>query len=240
VKQKKETAAKSGPGCWIVVITGAIIATYLLLTNGDPKLFEAYNLINTGLCLWLPLMVLLIFLRVEPSEYGLTVGDAKKGLTWAFLLWLAMLTPLIVVSFRPEFREQYLTYRLAQILQGFGPVYDGLRVNPRALIYYELSMGFYMFCWEFFFRGYLLFGLRQIVRNDLAAVVLQTIPFVLLHWSPEPGASKPLLEILGAVPAGLILGYLALKTRSCVYGFIAHWGVSVTLDLLLLRHVWGA
>ena len=234
----KESTTNSPAAGWVVAITGAIIVGYLFSTNGDPKPFEVYNFINTGLCLWMPLMILMLVLRLEPSEFGLTIGDSKTGFRWSFVLWLLMLIPVIVASFRPEFRTEYLTEKLSQFLQGVGPVYNGLFVNKKSLLYYELSMGFYMFCWEFFFRGYLLFGLKRLLKNDHWAVILQTIPFALLHWSWQAGASKPGLEILGSIPAGIALGYFAPKTRSCVYGFLTHWAVSATLDVLLLLHVY--
>jgi membrane protease YdiL (CAAX protease family) len=82
----------------------------------------------------------------------------------------------------------------------------------------------------------LLFGLRKIA-NDITAIVVQTIPFVLLHWSWQQSASKPTPEVFGSIVAGLALGYFAVKTRSCVYGFLTHWAVSATLDIVLLLHV---
>ena len=103
-------------------------------------------------------------------------------------------------------------------------------------------MGFYMFCWEFFFRGFLLFGLQKSRSGSWGAVILQALPFTLLHWSPDPPPPSHWPKSLSALPGGLILGVLALRTRSFVYGFLAHWAISLTLDLFLLapfifRHV---
>ena len=103
-------------------------------------------------------------------------------------------------------------------------------------------MGFYMFCWEFFFRGFLLFGLQKSRLGSWGAVIVQALLFALLHWSSDPNASKPLAEVASALPGGIILGILALRTRSFVYGFLAHWAISLTLDVIFLapfifRHV---
>jgi len=235
---KKESTSSNPATGWIVAITGAIIVAYLFSTNADPKSFEAYKFINTGLCLWMPLMIILLVLRTEPTEFGLTIGDTKIGFRWSFALWLLMLIPVIVASRLPEFKATYLYGYLSQFLEGVGPVYNGIAVNFKSLAYYELSMGFYMFCWEFFFRGYLLFGLRKLVNNDIWAIVLQTIPFALLHWSWQASASKPGPEVVGSFIAGIALGFFAFKTRSCVYGFLTHWAVSATLDILLILHVY--
>lgn len=226
----------------IVFLVGGLIAAYLFLTNPDPKTFEAYNWVNGGLCFWLPLLTILFVLRQEPAQFGLARGDRRLGLKWAFLLWLAMLLVLIVVSRRPEFQRFYLAGRLSWNLSGVGPVYDAGRVNLKALLYYELGMGFYFFCWEFFFRGFLLFGLQKTRLGTGGAVVVQSLVFMLLHWSVQAGASKPSSEVWGSLAAGLVLGVLAVRTRSILYGYISHWAVSASLDLILLapfmfRHV---
>lgn len=238
VRKKRESAKADPVAGWVVILTSVMICGYLFMTNGDPKDFETYSFINTGLCLWMPLVVLLVILRAEPAEYGLSPGNARLGLPLCLIFWVLMIVPLIIVSYRPEFRSQYLNYRLMQNLVGVGPVYNGLHVSAKSLVYYEMGMGFYMFCWEFFFRGYLLFGLRKLIQNDVWAIVLQTIPFVLLHWSMSPGAGKPAPEIASAIPGGIVLGILAIRTKSCVYGFLTHWLVSATFDLLLLLHIY--
>jgi len=219
----------------VVGVVGAVIAAYLFITNGDNKAWEPYWFINTGLCLWVPLMVILLVLRQEPAQFGFGRGDSRLGFKWVLGLWLAMLLPAWLASTWHPFRTHYLT-GLSGPLFGVGPVYDSLlhRVSWKALVYYELAFGFYMFCWEFFFRGFLLFGLQKTRLGSVGAIIVQTIPFVLLHWSLNPGASKPLSEIIGSAIAAPILGWLAIRTRSFLYGFLAHWAVSMTFDLLVL------
>ncbi len=223
----------------VTFLVGALIAAYLFLTNPDPKPFEAYNFINTGLCLWVPLMVILFGLKQEPGQFGLARGDRKLGLKWALIAWAVMLLPVVYFAHRADVQSYYLNGRLRYWdLTGFGntTVFDSLRVNLKALLYYELAMGFYMFCWEFFFRGFLLFGLQKSPLGTWGAVIVQALLFMLLHWAwkDHNHASKPSLEVLSALPGGLILGVLAIRTRSCIYGFLAHWAISMTLDLFLL------
>jgi membrane protease YdiL (CAAX protease family) len=247
-RSSKSSGESTGGGAGATVtglvtfLVGAAIVTYLFLTNGDYKPKETYWFINTGLCLWAPLMAIMFFLRHEPGEYGLQRGDAREGFRWALLFWIAMVFVGAGASSRPEFRHYYLNNMLTAPLWGFGPVFNGLSVRPQALLYYELAMGFYMFCWEFFFRGFLLFGFAKTKLGAVGAIILQTIPFVLLHWSWNVHASKPSLEVIGSAIAAPILGILALRTRSIVWGFLAHWAVSMTFDLFILapfifRHV---
>jgi len=224
----------------VTFILGVAISAYLFFTNPDPKPFEAYKFINTGLCLWLPLLVILLFLRQEPGQFGMTRGDRRLGLKWTLISWVVMTLILAVVvsipSLHSQFQHQYLDNLLSGYLSGIGPVYQAFNhhVNLKALLYYEMAMGFYMFCWEFFFRGFLLFGLQKSWLRSWGAVIVQALLFTLLHWSIDPHASKPLAEVASALPGGIILGILALRTRSFLYGFLAHWAISLTLDVILL------
>ena len=224
----------------VTFLVGGLIAAYLFWTNPDPKSPESYWFINTGLCLWLPLLTILLFLRQEPSQFGMTRGDRRLGLKWTLIAWVGMVLVLAVVvsipSLHSQFQNQYLYGRLSRPLEGVGAPFTPFtrHVNPKALLFYELAMGFYMFCWEFFFRGFLLFGLQKSALRTWGAVIVQAGLFALLHWSLDPHASKPLAEVASAFPGGLILGILALHTRSFLYGFLAHWAISLTLDLILL------
>ena len=247
-KHGEKTGGRGGDGVTgaVTFAVGLLLAAYLFWTNPDPKSPEAYWYINTALCLWVPLVTILLLLKQEPSHFGLTRGDRRLGLRWTLIAWVGMALVLAVVvslpSLRSQFQGQYLYGRLSQPLAGVGPVFFMQHVNLKALLYYELAMGFYMFCWEFFFRGFLLFGLQKSFLGTWGAVIVQAILFALLHWSYVHTASKPPVEVLSALPGGIILGILALRTRSFLYGFLAHWAISLTLDLILLmpfifRHI---
>ncbi len=81
--------------------------------------------------------------------------------------------------------------------------------------------------WEFFFRGFLLFGLRRSVGNGMA-VCIQTIPSCLWHIGLPTG------EILGAAVGGILLGILALRTRSILWPFLLHLLIGAGLDLMIV------
>ena len=218
----------------VTFLAGSAIVAFLFWTNPLWPMFEPYNFVNTGLCLWLPLMTILLVLKQDPAHFGMARGDRKLGMKLALIGWALMLLPLAVASHRPEFQRQYLMGRLSQPLALVGPVFGGGQVHLPALLYYELSFGFYMFCWEFFFRGFLLFGLQKTWLGTWGAVIAQALPFMLLHWSWQATASKPPVEVLSALPGGIILGMIAVRTRSFLYGYLIHWGISLSLDLLLL------
>ncbi|MEA1959377.1 MAG: CPBP family intramembrane glutamic endopeptidase [Chloroflexota bacterium] len=73
--------------------------------------------------------------------------------------------------------------------------------------------------WEFFYRGYLLFGLRE--RFKEGAILLQTIPFVLMHLG------KPELETISTIFTGIIFGYVAYRGKSFWPAFIIHLFINI-------------
>ena len=80
------------------------------------------------------------------------------------------------------------------------------------------------FALEFFFRGFMIHTLKYVV--GAAAVPIMVIPYCMIHFP------KPLPECLGAIPAGLVLGMLSLKTGRIWGGVLIHVAVAVTMDVL--------
>ncbi|MGF1464546.1 MAG: type II CAAX prenyl endopeptidase Rce1 family protein [Sandaracinaceae bacterium] len=144
-----------------------------------------------------------------PLQLGLGVRGAGRELGVVLLLWLAMLPVLALVHDTPAFHRTY-------------PRLPEAATDVRLFLLYE---GLYLVkwvAWEFFFRGFLLFGFA---RDFLyRAVLLSTVPFVLMHFG------KPELETLGALVAGLILCFIALRSRSIWPGVLLHWLVATSLD----------
>ena len=79
---------------------------------------------------------------------------------------------------------------------------------------------------EFFFRGFMLFRLERYAGYH--AVALMVIPYALIHLH------KPFPEAVGAIVAGIVLGFLALRTRSIWPGVIVHCGVALSMDVFAM------
>ncbi|RJP67402.1 MAG: CPBP family intramembrane metalloprotease [Candidatus Abyssobacteria bacterium SURF_17] len=150
----------------------------------------------------------------RPSEWGLTLGRRKLfGLVAALLLCALSLPLLHYVSGLPHISAGHPLCRLA--------------ANHRAaFIIYEGFLVLAIVGREFVFRGFLLFGLKKHVGE--AAVYLQLVPYVVLHFG------KPPVEVLGAIPAGVILGHLASFTGSVWYGILLHSLWAVALDAFIV------
>lgn len=82
----------------------------------------------------------------------------------------------------------------------------------------------YYFGWEFHFRGFYQRGLEP--HLGLAcAVLVQTLASSLAHFD------KPPAELLASVAGGLLLGVLAVRTRSILSGLLLHAGLGIAIDL---------
>jgi membrane protease YdiL (CAAX protease family) len=64
-------------------------------------------------------------------------------------------------------------------------------------------------------------------------VFVAVAPYCMIHFT------KPLLEVLAAIPAGIVLGLLAMRARSIWGGAALHVGVAWTMDALALAKTSG-
>jgi membrane protease YdiL (CAAX protease family) len=150
----------------------------------------------------------------RPSAWGLALGQQKLAGSIVSLALFAALLPVLAYASRLPF------------ISAVHPL-SGLAAKHRnALIIYEACLLLYMAGWEFFFRGFLLFGLKKRVGD--AAIYLQVVPYAAMYL----GGSQ--VEALGAIPAGIALGLLAARTGSVWYGIILHWLCALALDVLVV------
>jgi membrane protease YdiL (CAAX protease family) len=180
----------------IVAIT--IASTLLLMVDYYYPLTPVPVIDSLGLYLLIPLAMIVFGFRRPVREYGFTFGDWKAGLviTGAAVLIMAPILWLIGRS-DPAMRDYYS--------------WQATRILP-LLTFLEL-IG-----WEFFFRGFLLFGYEK--KFGVHALWLQAVPFALAH------ITKPAVETLSTIFGGFAFGWVAWRTRSFVYPFLIHWFVA--------------
>ncbi|MBU1101343.1 MAG: CPBP family intramembrane metalloprotease [Bacteroidetes bacterium] len=159
----------------------------------------------------LPLFIIKFLIKDKISDYGLKLGDYRLGFALTFVFIFFMLPFLWIVSASPQFAAKY-------------PHLFQAKVNWLVFIVYEIGMFLYMFSWEFIWRGFMLFGLEK--KFGYYAILIQMIPFVILH------NGKPPLETFSAILGGIVLGILALRTRSFIYGVFVHFGIMVSIDFI--------
>jgi membrane protease YdiL (CAAX protease family) len=159
-------------------------------------------------------MIVLACLGERIGDYHLSLRGFFKHLWIYVALFGAVLPAVLLASTTHEFRQTYPFYRLANR-------------SYLDLVLWELLYAAQFLSLEFFFRGFILHGLRRALGAN--AIFVMIVPYCMIHYG------KPLPETLGAIGAGLILGTLAMRTRSIWGGVLIHVGVATTMDVLALR-----
>jgi membrane protease YdiL (CAAX protease family) len=218
----------------IVALVGAAVVYALFRFNYGPYGgdYGMYLIVNMIGLLFIPMMTVFLIFRADPASFGFAPSASRKIWVWAGVLFAGLFVLMVFAARGARYQEYYPIFRRFTDL---APVFaDYPRANPFAaapwvMLYAELSYGLYLFCWEFFYRGYLLFGLQKSL-GSVAAVLLQAVAFGLMHYG------KP--EMIPSFGAGIILGILALNAKSFVPGFVLHWAAAIGFDVLVVaaRH----
>jgi membrane protease YdiL (CAAX protease family) len=167
-------------------------------------------------------LIPLIFIArsgIKWGEVGLSFGNLRAGLRYAFILLVLAMPFMIYGASLPEFKAYY-------------PIWWQARTSLGAFILLEIAVFLMMFNTEFLFRGLLLFSLerRAIELNGgrWLAITLHAIVYMAVH------IGKPGLEVPYSFFVGLVFGWLALRTRSIFPSLAAHWTSSVIFDALVI------
>ena len=156
-------------------------------------------------------LIIKFIFKENLTDYGINIKNSGLGFT-AVILSLIIMVPVIwFISAYPSFTEQY-------------PIFQGARNNWQYFIIFQIFLLLFLFAWEFFWRGYMIFGLKG--EFGYYAVLIQMIPFVILH------NGKPFAETSGAIFGALALGILAYRTGSFIYGFLIHYGVMFSIEFI--------
>jgi uncharacterized protein len=163
----------------------------------------------------IPLLVIRFALHDSVRHFGVRVrGILPHGRVYAILLMI--LAPFVVAaSFGPSFQSKYPYYRLAvdEPLWPFFWAWEALYAIQFAAL-------------EFFFRGFIVHGLR--LPLGYASIFVMMVPYSMIRFG------KPLPEAVGSIIAGFVLGTLSLKSGSIWWGASVHVAVAGSMDLLSL------
>jgi hypothetical protein len=135
-----------------------------------------------------------------------------------YFLLLLLLVPLIALaSTQHDFLRVYPKFRNILFINGFAhPAW------PWKLLY-ELSYGLDFLSIELFFRGLLVIGLARYAGTDVV------LPMAAFYCTIHFG--KPLGECISSFFGGLVLGVLALRTRSILGGLMVHLGLAWMMEI---------
>jgi membrane protease YdiL (CAAX protease family) len=150
-------------------------------------------------------------------NFGLKNRAWQKHFKMAGAIFLVMLPFLWWQSRVPEVRDFYRAFYPA------APTGS----TPALLALLTTSV-LYMLFWEWFFRGFLLFGMAQ-GFGFFVAIALQAALFGMAHWG------KPPLELYSSFAGGLVLGVLCWREKSFAPAFYAHALIHVAWILFIFN-----
>ena len=164
----------------------------------------------------LPLLNVKFIFKEPLAEYGFQLGDWKLGLKQIIIFY-----PLIsILLLYPSSHTAEMINFYPLDSEAGNSIFSFLRFQfLRVFLFYTV--------WEFFFRGFMLFGLRRYV-GDWVAICIQTIPSCLWHIGMPAG------EIFASIFGGILFGAMALKTKSIFYPFVLHCLIGITLDFFIV------
>ncbi|HSV31149.1 MAG TPA: CPBP family glutamic-type intramembrane protease [Atribacteraceae bacterium] len=202
-----------------VIITG-IMAVVLYDISFQERWFGFFSgermVFNNSLitALWflvVPMAINAATCRIPWKDLGGGFGMIRQWGPWFLVLLGLGAGWAFIVSRSPGYRDYYPMYRpAAQSVQEFF-VFQGF-------------VAVTMYVWEFFCRGFLLFGLAK--KMGRYAILVQLIIFTLLH------RGKP--EYLISIVGGLGMGIFAFEAKTFFPVFLLHLSVSVLLDIFCI------
>ena len=163
----------------------------------------------------IPAAVILALPGERLRDYFLSFKGFRTHV-WIYLLLFALILPFVVGASR--FAEFQLIY----------PFYKWANRSALDFWMWEALYIIQFISLEFFFRGFMLKALRP--RFGSGAIFVMVVPYCMIHFG------KAMPETLGAIVAGVVLGTLAMRTRSIWGGVLIHVAVAVTMDLLAVAH----
>jgi membrane protease YdiL (CAAX protease family) len=149
----------------------------------------------------LPILTIVLILRKNPLDFGFRPGNVK---VWSFYVVATIIVALPILFAASRIPELASFYSMPQFNVGS----------------YALETTVYLFAWEFIFRGFLLFGLKDKLKES--SILIQMVPFVLLHFG------KPEIETISTILTGLYFGWVAYRGNSFWPAFIIHTFVNIT------------
>jgi membrane protease YdiL (CAAX protease family) len=177
-------------------VSATILSTLLLLVDAYHRLTAVKVYDRLILYVLVPLLVIVLIFRESPREYGLSLGDWRRGVLLVAAS-IAVMAPILWFVARGTSMREYYESQLAGL---------------------PLKTFLDLLGWEFFFRGFILFTYAR--RFGPEGLWLQAVPFALAHLG------KPEVEVISTIFGGFAFGWIAYQTRSFFYAFLVHWFVA--------------
>jgi membrane protease YdiL (CAAX protease family) len=149
----------------------------------------------------LPILTITLVLRKNPLDFGLRPGNFKVWCFYVVATFIVALPILYLFSHSSVLAEYYTLEQ-----------FDVVKYSVETIVF--------LAGWEFIFRGFLLFGLKEKLKES--SILIQMVPFVLLHLG------KPEIETISTIITGLYFGYVAYRGNSYWPAFIMHTLINIS------------
>ncbi len=180
---------------FLVDLSRVLLPVDVVQLGRAPDALRAIALERVVVFALVPLAVVLLGFRDRPTRYGWTLGDGRAGVALS-VAGCILMTPIVLwFASLPDVRAYYAV--------SAAPVQDVVLTNTL-----DLTSA------EFLFRGFLMLTLVRAVGP--IGVLIAVMPFAFAH------VGKPALELLSTLGGGLAYGWLAWRTRSILWGSMAH------------------
>ena len=161
----------------------------------------------------LPSLWIRFYCKESLKDYGWGWQHLHKHLGPYLFFFGIMLVPIGIAANTSAFQNTY-------------PFFDYVKTSWTLFILWQAAYACQFIAVEFFFRGFLTFGLHPRFGNY--AYFISAVPYCMVHYN------KPLGESLGAILAGIVLAHLAYKNKSIWGGALLHWLIALSMDLSAL------
>lgn len=190
------------------------VKDFLKTENGETRFVVFQRLLGVVIFGCLPLLIILISGVKGIADFGV---DYPKPETY---LWILVMSAILIPI-------NYFNSRSVGNLK----LYPQIRANVwpvSLLVLSAVSWIAYLVSYEFLFRGFLLFASVHLL-GLWPAIAVNTLIYALVHI---PKGSK---ETFGAIPLGILLCYLTVRTGSIWVAVFTHIIMALSNEWLSLR-----
>ena len=166
----------------------------------------------------IPMLTIKFVLKQPLKNYGWQMGSIKQH----WLAYVLLASPIMLFAFLVSFREDFAHHY---------PFYNLAHKSWLDLILWECIYILQFIAVEFFFRGFLVNGLR--IPFGSLSIAVMCLPYLMLHFP------KLWLESFGAISFGFLLGILALRSRSIWGGVAVHVAIALMMDGMAMMQTKG-
>ncbi len=204
-------------GYW-VTITSKSLKSKFIKSLGEQKAMIEWIMFwrYAGLFYYaiIPAIVVFILFPHNLAFYGISFVNLSEALLWTMGFSIVIILMQSRSARQPENVDQYPQIRINEWTVG---------------LIFKNSFGWfiYLLAYEFLFRGILLFGLID-AFGVWPAIMVNTIIYSLAHI---PKGNR---EALAAIPFGIILCYLTIRTETIWIAFFVHLALALSNDYFAL------